>query len=279
MRIGLQRGLSVREQQSMREFREFVAAEEAKAREDEDRREYEKYVAELRPDIDEHGNRIAEGLKPTPLIFEEFQKLLPADEPNAELRGLIATNKALQQTKWREIKDDVGEAVANRELADDELNILGFDLRQRMVPPYWREGDVYQHFVDSHTQYDSVTHCAPLSEFLERNSLQPTARNLDLAFRLLLIMALIEPKPEPEEPERKHDPNVNAYGVNLAIDYSAVDQRKKYLTDIVVVDPRDGRGYTQYQLDHVIGADTYKRLTMGENFIPTIRAVIKPNVK
>jgi hypothetical protein len=84
-----------------------------------------------------------------------------------------------------------------------------------------------------------------------------------------------------QEPER--NPELNKHGVNRNVapnpEFEKQQAQKRYREEIVVTDPRTGKGYTQYQLDHTVSADEYKRLVFGENFIPTISTVIKPNVK
>jgi len=94
---------------------------------------------------------------------------------------------------------------------------------------------------------------------------------------LLTTLHIVEPKPpKPVQPS----PVQPQPQPNLADNSAEIERkRKRYREEVVVRDPRDNKGYSQYQLDHVVSADLYKFLMMGSTFVPTIRSLIDPRIK
>jgi hypothetical protein len=283
MRTDYQTGLSDRDRAGLKEFRQFQKDEAERERLAENRGLYQKYVS----DLSTQQARVPKGSRVQPLSFESFCTFLPDDEENPELRLLTATNRILECQVWRNTQSEV-----SGNLTDAALEMVGMDLDDR--PEYSGlelHGDdpealpaIYARFISITPTYHHDWHFDVLAAFFQRNRLCATLTNLRTAFSLLSDLAIVPEKPAPAAPART--PELNRYGVNLTADPGAPDPevekqraRKAYHETIVVRDPRDGKGYTAYMLDHATDADTYKRLVLGENFIPCISHVIRGDLK
>lgn len=243
---------SVREIEAAREKREWIDAENQRIRERENKAEYQKYVQQVK----------AERL--TPLPYEDWRKLLPADDDPA-IRGFVATDRATRKELLTVAKD----VIAKQRLSDGELDEFGFDIRYR--PNYEMEltpaiiADVFSKFRDREPRFDAGLHLETVGHFLELNRLVLSGPHVQIAFNLLWGLGLIEPKPAPvSEPAPARPEGVNEYGVNLQVDrdpaIEARKRREKYETEIVVTDPETGKGWTQFQLDNLADSETFRRL-------------------
>ncbi len=244
---------SERDRLAARERREWIESEEKRVRDKEDRGEYQKYVRELR------GSGIE------PLNFDEWRSHIPEDLRDAApiIRGAAASAKSNLQRLARVAV----ERVKNSELTDEELELLGFDSQNRMdIPELLSAPGIamsFQHFAKQESRCNLKLHFQPMADFLSRNNLFPSDDHIKLAFNHLHDLHLLPepptPKPEPQRPE-----GVNEYGVNLVIErdpaLEARQRREKYEREVVVVDPENGKGWTEYQLDHLADSETYRRL-------------------
>lgn len=275
MIVGLQRGLSERERASIREFKAFQVGEARREREAEDRSAYQIYLDTLASE----QQRVPSAYQVQPLSFEEWRTNMPPDEQDPAVRGLVASLNAATKQHVAYYRDK----AASESLSDEDLRELGFDLSKRPIDGSDVDGVFLRQAYDSFmavqkSEYNHDLHFDALSKFIDAYRLNPTFRNIQGAFSVLWHLGLVQPAaPKPPNPE------LNEHGVNLRIEpnpeVEREQARKRYREEVVVVDPRDGKGYTQFQLDNVVSADDFKRLTMGENFIPTIRTVIKPGLK
>lgn len=279
MRTSRFTSLSERDWAAIRLRRAWEREEEAKQREMEDKQGYEAYLQTLA----QEQARTPKAYQIAPLSFEEWRKNLPAEEADPTVRALVGTKNALTKAHVASYR----QKFVNKSFSDDDLTELGFDLRVRPVDNseidlvhlrqcYDSFRSLYAHAAQpGDPEYLHELHFNELSDFINTYNIDPNLHNLESAFAVLWHLHVIEPKPEPE-------PELNQYGVNLNVERDPEQERQQkrhdYYNRIVVIDPRDGRTYTDYQLDQ-LSADEYKRLTMGEHFIPTIRTVVKPNVK
>jgi hypothetical protein len=274
MRVGYERGLSDRDRDGLREFREFQKSEAEKERQEENLAAYQTYVDDLAME----QRRVPVAYKVQPLGFKAWVALMP-DEQDPALRAAVATYTHLQNQNWRTAQKQAAGA-----LTDEQLMGYGFDLTIR--PEYTGDGELrsaqgedgaktHSEFMAACKNYDPAIDFDTLASFFRRNSLVASLDHLKLAWNGLTVLALVPEKPPVTAPTKA----LNSYGVSIAPPNMEVDlerKRKKYREDIVIRDPRDGKGFTQYQIDHVVDADTYKRLVLGENAVPLISHVIKP---
>jgi hypothetical protein len=283
MRIGYSRGLSDREHASAKEFRDFAAAESKKERLAEDRQMYERYVADLAREM----VRVPVSLQVRPLPFDEWRALMPAGEETPELRGIIATHQANLNANWRSAKKQ-----AQQRLSDEQLSACGFvnlDFRPEYVTQdeLIGDGDMeklredYRKFRAGNPEYDHETHFDDMAAFFSRNKLCANFVNMRAAWSILTELALASPAPAPL-PAPAQNKELNSYGVNLNIappsaEFERQEAQRKYRTEIVVTDPKDGKGYTQFQTDHFMDASTFQRLFLSGT--PNVRDVIDPWVK
>jgi hypothetical protein len=275
LRTGNFTPLSERDHASIREFREFVRQEAEQALEIENKEQYRIYCDTL------HADRTAPAFQLTPLSFEEFVKLMPEHETDATIRGLIATRMALSRSNVAHYR----QKFLTKSLDDDLLQELGFDLTIRRTDGTDLDPVLLKQTYDSFRaicpEYDHDTHFTALSDCINTYSLDPNLRNLQTAFGLLWHLRVVEAKSSQSEPQR--NPSLNKHGGNLRTapdEQSEREQaRKKYREEIVVTDPRDGKGWTQYMLDHVADAETYRRLVLGEHRHPKMSDVIDWRVK
>jgi hypothetical protein len=276
LRTGHFATLSERDYASIREFREFCETEEANRLEAEDQQGYETYLQTLA----QEQARTPKAYQITPLPFEEWRQNLPVGEADPKVRALVGTKNALTKAHVSYFRNK----VVNQSLDDDDLLQLGFDLRQRhgdnseVNPVLLRQS--YDTLRALHaSEFDHDLHFGELSKFIDAYGLDPNLHNLESAFAMLWHLGIIQPKAAKPEP----NPALNRYDDNLGVEPDSELEhdktRRKYREEIVVTDPRTGQGYTQYQLDHVVDADTYKRLVIGQFKTLTIRDVIKPGLK
>lgn len=259
MRVGFERGLSERELRSRREFLEFVAEEQRKERDAEDRTAYQTYLN----DLEAQQQRVPKAYRVQPLSFEEWRELMPGDQPDPTIRGLVATRTALTRQHVKHFR----ERTASESLTDDDLHELGFDLRQRpndnseVNPVLLRQA--YETFLVLQPQYDHASHFNQLSDFINRYHLEPTEHNLECSFAILLHLGIIQQKPA--EPER--DPALNEHGdltIQLDPEVEREQKRHDYFNKPVVTDPLTHRSYTEAELDRM-GANEYRRLMKAAN--------------
>jgi hypothetical protein len=244
---------SERDRLATQERREWVAAEEKRQRDTDDRAQYDNYVRELR------GSGIEI------LQFEDWRRHVPEELKDADpvLRGVAASTKAHLQRLARVAVD----RIANAALTDEELTVLGFDPEDRVIIPELLSipgiADAFKHFAKNEPRYVTDLHYFAISDFTVRNKLFPSDDHIRLTFNHLWDLHLL---PEPE-PERERPEGVNEHGVNLTIqrdpELQAALERKKnreeYGTKIVATGP-DGRQYTQFQIDQVLTADESLRV-------------------
>lgn len=273
MKVGFERGLSDRELAGRRELREFQAEEARRDRETEDRAAYQSYLDTLAAEQE----RIPKAYQLEPVSWEEFRSNMP-DESDQAVRGLVAARNVLTKQHVAHYRSK----VASESLTDDDLLELGFDLSKR--PADGSEVDAvflrqaYSSFQAVQKEYSHDAHFDALSRFVDTYHLAPTFRNLQGGFSVLWHLGLVQPA----APKPAPDPSLNRHGVNLRIapnpEVEREQARKRYREEVVIVDPRDGKGFTQYQLDNCVDADTYKRLVIGSKTL-TIADVIKPGLK
>jgi len=245
--------LSAREVQAARERRQWIDAENMRVREQEDRAEYATYVQQMQQE------------RLNPLSFEEWRIFIPQefqDKPPAVRGGLASATST-----WNQTVGTMRDMVANQPLPDDLLADLGFDIRERFANVAMEVNElgiraVFEKWIPTEPRFDKSLHIDKLADFLTRNRLFPTLDHIARAFQLLWNMAIFPPKPEPEPAPARPD-GLNEYGVNLQIEPDpAIEARKreKYETEVVVIDPETGRGWTAYQLEHQADAEKYRRL-------------------
>jgi hypothetical protein len=244
---------SERDHIAARERREWIAAEEKRVRLEADDREYKKYVGELR------------GTGITPLDFDEWRSHIPKELKDADpaIRGVAASAASNLQRLARVATD----RIKNSKLTDEELELLGFDLHNRMDIPELLSAPgiamAFEHFAKRDSRCDLKLHFQPMADFLSRNNLFPSDDHIKRTFNLLNDTHLLLEPPAPA-PEAERPAGVNSYGVNLGIErdlaLEARQRREKYEREIVVVDPENGKGWTEYQLDHQADSETYRRL-------------------
>lgn len=251
---------SERDYLAAREFREFVREEEEKQRVNEDAEEYQKYVAQVKSE----QQRLAPAERIKPLTFSKWRECIPAELRDAPpvVRGGAATATACMRTLATVAIDRLKRA----ELTDQELATLGFDPEGRMLLPEVELSvpvlvDIFTKFNEREPRYRKPLHYGPITDFLLRNNLILSERNVELIFNHLLgvgAIALPEPEPEPVRPT-----GVNEFGVNLSMAPNPeVEKRKqweRYTTAVVCTDPETGKGYTEYMLDRV-DSENYRRL-------------------
>jgi hypothetical protein len=281
-RTDFKRGLSERELAGAREFRAFQKSEAEKERLAEDRQMYERtYVSDLRT----QQLRTPKSLQVQPLPFDEWRALMPHEEDSPELRGVIASHRALSNANMRTVQSRVLGV-----LSDEDLEGAGFYMGDR---PEAYEGfglvaddtqllrKIYAQFIATTPDYDHELMWESLTGFFQRNRLAPTLENLRLAFKGLRELGIAPEKPAPL-PAPAQNKELNSYGVNLNIappsaEFERQEAQRKYRTEIVVTDPKDGKGYTQFQTDHFMDASTFQRLFLSGT--PNVRDVIDPWVK
>jgi hypothetical protein len=244
---------SERDHIAARERREWIAAEEKRVRLEADDREYKKYVGELR------------GTGITPLDFDEWRSHIPEELKDADpaIRGVAASAKSNLQRLARVATD----RIKNAKLTDEELTLLGFDTQDRMGVPELLSAPgiamAFKHFAAQDSRCNLKLHFQPMGDFLTRNNLFPSDNHIRLTFNHLHDLHLL-PSPPEREPEAERPAGVNSYGVNLGIArdlaLEARQRREKYEREIVVIDPENGKGWTEYQLDHQADSETYRRL-------------------
>jgi hypothetical protein len=260
-----------------KERREWVANYEREQQLKENRIAYERYLQTFTD-----AGRAAPAWEVPPLSFEEWERLLPENELNPELRGSIASFKAFVNKTAIAARDLV---AGSRALTDEELQFLGFNTDERVDYPdiqvSTRERKAILHqFARQDDRFNAHLHLQPVTDFLTRNRLAVTLDHFRKAFNLLLGMAVLPAPPEPVALPEPPAPGLNKYGINLEIDRGSPEEqrqkeRERYTTEIVVTDPLDGTTYTEYQLDRA-DAETYRRLVFGELGRPTVRNVISP---
>ena len=260
--------MSLREQQLRRERVEFENQFNRERRRDEDHQQYKLYVKQM----------TSEQLDP--LSFDEWQNFMPADEPSPVLRAAIASaNSNVRRNVLL-----MSEMAAKQPLDDETLLQYGFDLEDRILieselSPFAIKLAL-KAFVKKEPRWDTSLHWDAVREFMIRNKLNPTPENFSRAFCLLWNLAVIGPKPEEPQPEPQPNPeSLNAHGVNLRIERDPEMEKRLawrgYTTEIVATDPRNGRTWTQYQLDHEADSETYRRLVFGEFVRPKVTDVIQ----
>ena len=250
---------SARDDLGRRERIAFERAEQQERIDAEDHEQYRKYVGQLECE----QARTAPAFREAPLDFETWRKYMPADESNPEVRAAIATNRSLIQNTMKVARD----RIAGTPLTDDELQTLGYDISERCEKPELELTtgaivEFFSRFADMEPRFDRKTHVAPVGAFLARNRLLPVTDAIARTFYLLESMHLIEPKPE-------RSPELNEYEVNLHItppspEFLREQQQRDYFTKIIVVDPRDGKPWTQYQLDRTDAANLRRLLKIAE---------------
>lgn len=263
---------STRQQEARRERLEFERQFTEQARTAEDQAEYSKYVRQMQ----------SEHLEP--LTFEQWRGFVPADEQSPQLRGAIATANSTVNRALVAMRD----RVATQPLDDETLQEYGFDLTDRVRV----EGELSQFvvrdslrkFVAKEPRWSTEAHLDALSAFMTRCNLYPTPLNLARAFCLLWNLGIIRPKPPNLEQSQLIEPQtsgLNEHGINLTVEPDQEVERRKawerYTSEIVATDPRNGRTWTQYQLDHEASADEYRRLVFGELAVPKVTDVIGSN--
>lgn len=245
---------SERDHIAARERREWIKQEF----ENENRQQYEKYLKQEQS----ANSKVAPAHRVEPASFEEFSKAMPEGEPDADVRGLTASSVVTLRRLGKVAIDRISSA----ELSDEELTLLGYDPEDRVVIPEALSvpgiADAFRHFAKSEKRYVADLHYFPISDFTVRNKLFPSDNHIRLTFNHLWDLHLLpEPRPEPQ-PERPE--GTNEYGVNLIIERDPVlearQRREKYEREIVVIDPENGKGWTEYQLDHLADSETYRRL-------------------
>jgi hypothetical protein len=249
---------SERDRLATQERREWVAAEEKRQRDTDDRAQYDKYVRELR------GSGIEI------LQFEDWRRHVPEELKDADpvLRGVAASTKAHLQRLARVAVD----RIANAALTDEELTVLGFDPEDRVIIPELLSipgiADAFKHFAKNEPRYVTDLHYFAISDFTVRNKLFPSDNHIRLTFNHLWDLHLLpEPAPEPQRPE-----GVNELGVNLNIDrdpelearISARKRLEDYATRVIMRGP-DGREYCQRDLDRLGADETLKVLRYNES--------------
>jgi len=244
---------SERDHIAARERREWIAAEEKRVRDNEDRAQYDNYVRELR------GSGIEI------LSFEDWRRHIPEELKDADpaLRGVAASAKSHLQRLARVAVD----RIKNVALTDEELKVLGFDPEDRVIIPELLSvpgiADAFKQFAKNEPRYVTDLHYFPISDFTVRNKLFPSDNHIRLTFNHLWDLHLL-PSPPEREAEAERPAGVNSYGVNLGIErdlaLEARQRREKYEREIVVIDPETLRGWTAYQLDHQADSETYRRL-------------------
>jgi hypothetical protein len=250
---------SERDRLATQERREWVAAEEKRQRDTDDRAQYDNYVRELR------GSGIEI------LQFEDWRRHMPEELKDADpvLRGVAASAKAHLQRLARVAVDRIKHAA----LTDDELAALGFDPSNRMDVPELLSAPgiamAFEHFAKQDSRCNLKVHFQPMGTFLSTNNLFPSDDHIRLVFNHLYDLHLL-PEPEPE-PER--NPELNQFGVNLNIEQqdpevqARIDARKRleeYATRVIMRGP-DGREYCQRDLDRLGADETLKVLRYNES--------------
>jgi hypothetical protein len=249
---------SERDRLATQERREWVAAEEKRQRDAEDRAQYDNYVRELR------GSGI------DPLSFEQWRSHIPEDLKDASpaIRGTAASaNSNLQRLTRVAVA-----RIKNAALTDEELTVLGFDPEDRVIIPELLSipgiADAFKHFARNEPRYVTDLHYFAISDFTVRNKLFPSDNHIRLTFNHLWDLHLLpEPAPEPQRPE-----GVNELGVNLNIDrdpelearISARKRLEDYATRVIMRGP-DGREYCQRDLDRLGADETLKVLRYNES--------------
>jgi hypothetical protein len=248
--------------------RELLEAKERRAwieqeRENENRQQYEKYVAQERG----ANSKVAPAHRVEPAPYSEFRKAMPDDQPDANIRGLMASSVV----GLRRLGGFAIDRIKNAELSDPELEALGFRTSDRMVIPELLSAPgiamAFEHFAKQDSRCDLKLHFHPMGDFLTRNNLFPSDEHIRLTFNHLWDVHAIEPAPEPERPE-----GVNEYGVNLGIErdpelearISARKRLEDYATK-VIMRGQDGKNLTQRDLDRLSADETLKVLRFNES--------------
>jgi hypothetical protein len=276
LRVGSFRSLSERDLAGMREFREFAKQEDEKQRLAEDQAEYAKYASI----VDEEQKRVPRALKVSPIPFETWRNFTDQSVVDPVLRGAQATNAALLH-KVR--SDEAAETeAANKKARDavaagkrDDAFTMGEQTRKLRFPNIeaasaFAKAEAQAFLESTPAYYATKKNWETMRSYVEAQGVTvPDRYVFSLAFTRLSELGLLEPAPEPE-PEA---PPVDVQEPDP--EEIKRQQRDRYRTAVVIIDPQTGQGYTEYQLDR-LPADDYKRLMLGEHSTPTISDVIRP---
>jgi len=249
--------MSARDDAATRERRAWTNQQAAKSRDEEDSRQYDLYVAELKGE----QHRVVTAAQITPLDFERWTALMPDGEPDPVVRGAIATNKHLLQIA----NQATLESTRNGKDAEFALPQSVVGKNMSFVDAQTFNGKEFRVFCDSEPEFHpSVNNIRVLRDYLLRNGIQISdAKVYKLAFERLRAFGLLEPWPvevEPE-PEATVEPDPEA-------------EWDRYRSEVVARDPRDGTEYSAYQLDRT-DSETYRRLVFGEFYKPQVTDVIQ----
>ena len=278
MRVGSFRSLSERDLAGMREFREFAKQEDEKQRLVEDQAEYAKYASI----VDEEQKRVPRALKVSPVPFETWRSFTDQSIADPVLRGAQATHAVL----LHKVRTDEAAEIeaANKKAREavaagkrDDAFTMGEQTRKLRFPNIeaasaFAKAEAQAFLESTPAYYATQKNWDAMRSYVEAQGVTvPDRYVFALAFTRLSALGLLEqpaPEPEPEAPPVEHVQEPDPEEIKR-------QQRDRYRTEIMIIDPQTGLGYTEYQLDR-LPADEYKRLMLGEHSTPTISDVIRP---
>jgi hypothetical protein len=249
---------SLRSQLEARARREFIEQENRKHREKEDRTNYEAFVRGLR----EQNYRTAPANRVEIPTFEAIAAHLNPSNKNAKQRFDAAVVAYYSASSVKLLRQMVDRPLENFEPTIFQgLPRLTADQQANTE----RVREACHDFFDTEIRFRRLSRMQRkqvtelLAAFCDRNNLNPECRDVwAIAFNCLyeahLIPAQAEPEHEPEVPVESDEARQAREELDRAT------RRRAYRERVVVTDPRNGHGYTQYQLDNEVTADEYVRL-------------------
>jgi len=258
--------ITERDRASSQEFLRFAQAEAEKQRLEEDRTEYDGYVAAL--ETENRGSPPVHQVKPVP--FQQWCQLMPTDEPNPAIRGQVATSKILLTQVRRTELDAVnsGRRYPAFELPES-AKALSVPLEK--LTGFLKEQS--QSFVSSDpTYYPTRKNFETIRDYLIANQINvPDAATLKAAVDRLRALGMLEERPVPP-PSQK--PTVNLQ-VEPDPKWEQQQKRKDYYEKVIARDQRTGEEFTEYEIDRM-GSERFRSLAFGDLYQPRVTDVIRP---